>query len=544
MSGRPRWFLAVLLGALVLLVFSDCVSFGFVWDDEHYIQRNTYLTSWRYLPQLLTQNVDAGAGVRSNLYRPLEMLTHFLDVRLWGYQAWAHHLATVLIHAATTIAIFFWLCRLAPVPGAAAATLLYSLHPMHSLAVPYIPGRVDDLAILFLCLGLLAFERHLGWSLLCAALALLAKEHMALFPVFLWLFLTAAGQRASWRRHLPFWLLSASYVLLRLTVLNFHNTLNFYDEDNLLTQHPEYRLFTYLTTLPQGMRLWLWPVDLHHERSWSVFTSLSAPQVWGSALGLLGWLGLAAWAWRRHRAVSAGLLWFVLATLPTSNLVVLINALFYDHWFLLPGLGLAVIVSQIGRLRFAGTHRFWLLALLATLAAIPVTRRYNLVWKNAVSLNTHIVRYEPANAKVLNNLAMALADRGRLEESMRLYRQAIAISDAYPHAHHNLARLYEQGGQDDAAAEEYRKALAINPGFHHSAIALGWLELRRGKPDEAQRLFTSASAAYPYGAEAYLGLAQLKLNQGDRDGAIAELTQGLAQVDDVRLRRLLHDAGR
>ena len=538
--GQQR-LAAALLAALVLLVFAECLSFSFVWDEEHFIMRNAYLTSWKYLPHLLLENVDAGAGVRSNPYRPLEMLTHFLDVRLWGYQAWAHHLTTVLIHAATTVVIFRWLCRFAPWSAALLAALAYGLHPLQSVAVPYIPGRVDDLAILWMCLGLLAFERSAAVSLLCAVLALLSKESMALFPVFLWLHQQAAGRPVSWKRLWPFGAVALVYVALRLTVLNFHNTLNFYGHDNIFTQHPSYRVWTYLTTLPEGLRLWLWPHDIHHERAWAVYASLAIPRVWLSLLGVVAWLGVAAWQWRRRRVVAVGMLWFLIATLPTSNLIVLINALFYDHWFLLPGLGLAMAVSQVPALHRLSARQTWCAALAVSVGLGAITWRSNRAWRDPVSLNTHLRRFEPHNPKILHNLAMALADQGKLEESIRLYQQAIAESDVYPHTHHNLARAYEQLGRLDDAAGEYRKALAIDRAFHHSALALGQLELSRGRDEAAEPMFRSALASFPYSTEAYLGLAHLKLKQGDRAGAITELERGLRVVDDARLREALKE---
>ncbi len=540
-SNRSKLIASVVLCAVVLLVFSNCLSFSFVWDDEHYLLRNVYLTSWKYLPNLLMENVDAGAGVHSNPYRPLEMLTHFLDVRLWGYQAWAHHLTSVLIHAATTVAIFRWLCRVAPWSGALLAALAYGVHPLQSMAVPYIPGRADDLAILWLCLGLLAYERSPAVSLFCAAGAMLSKEHMVLFPIFLWLYLHAIGRPAFWKRLWPFWVVSFVYVILRLTVLNFANTLNFYGEENVLTQHVSYRFWTYLTTLPKGLRVWIWPSDLHHERSWSIYTSLTQARVWLSALGVLAWLGVVVWRWRTHRAIAAGLLWFLLATIPTSNLIVLINALFYDHWFLLPGLGLAMAVSQIPVLRRLSVRQTWGVALALSVGLGAITWRYNQVWRDPVSLNTHILRFEPHNPKILHNLAMALSDAGNVEKSITLYQQAIAEGDAYPHTHHNLAQAYQQLGRLDEAAEEYRNALAINARFHHSALALGQLELQRGRDEEAEQMFRSAVESYPYSAEAYLGLAQVALYRNDRASAIAVLKRGLGLVNDVRLRRALTD---
>jgi tetratricopeptide (TPR) repeat protein len=200
-------------------------------------------------------------------------------------------------------------------------------------------------------------------------------------------------------------------------------------------------------------------------------------------------------------------------------------------------------VSQVPALHRLSARQTWCAALALSVGLGAITWRSNRAWRDPVSLNTHLRRFEPHNPKILHNLAMALADQGKLEESIRLYQQAIAESDVYPHTHHNLARAYEQLGRLDDAAGEYRKALAIDRAFHHSALALGQLELARGRDEVAEPMFRSALASFPYSAEAYLGLAHLKLKQGDRAGAITELERGLSVVDDPRLRAALKELG-
>ena len=152
-----RW-LTLAVAGISALVFLNCLQNAFVWDDQQFVLENAFLHSWRFLPQLLTQNIVAGAGVVSNLYRPLQSLTHALDLRLWGAAAWGHHLTNVLLHAALAAAFFRVLATRLPVWPAALAALLFALHPIQSEVVAYVSGRGETMAMLFLCLGLLAFE--------------------------------------------------------------------------------------------------------------------------------------------------------------------------------------------------------------------------------------------------------------------------------------------------------------------------------------------------------------------------------------------------
>lgn len=543
------WGWSAAVAGIVLLVFLNCTANAFVWDDEQFIVKNAYLTSWRYLPQLFTQNVVAGAGVVSNLYRPLQMATHFLDVQVWDYRPWAHHLSTVLIHTAASVAVFRLLASLCPPAPAALAALLFAIHPIQSEAVAYTCGRGDGLAILFICLTLLSVRRRPWWALAWAALGMLSKESVAIVPLLLWLYDRAAGRPLGWRRHLPFWLLSGAYVVIRLTVLNFKNFLNFYDQANILTEHLDARVWTYLTTLPKGLSLWLWPAGLHHERSWPVFTSPAAPQVWGSLAAVVLLLGAAAWAWRRgHRVAAVGLAWFLAATLPTSNLVVLINAIFYDHWFILPGLGLAMAAASGLTRAFSGGRSVRVLAgglSIAVLAACAVlTVRANGIWRTPIRLYTHILQHEPDSAKICNNLAMAYADAGQLEQAIGLYQRSITLSDQFPQTHHNLANAYLQLGEEARAVEELQRAVALDPAFHHAWIKLGMIALHRRASEDAGQAFTRAIRAYPYDAQAYLGLAQAHLARGDVSAARSALQAGReALPDDPILRTALEQLG-
>ena len=510
-SPKAVWFVSALLLLGVGLLFANCLSGSFVWDDEQFVVKNKFLTSPQFLPNLFTENMVAGAGIKSNFYRPVQSLTHFLDLQIWGGRPFGHHLTNLLLHAAATVALFHLLMRLFPLWPAAMATALFAFHPLQSEAVAYVSGRGDLLAILFLCVGLLAFRKHRWLSLLCAAFAMASKESMALFPLFLFLYHRAASEPVSRKEYVPFVLLSGAYVIARLTLLNFNNTLNFYSRPNILTEHFPVRVWTYLTTVPKGFLLWLWPMDLHHERSWSIYTSAALPRVWLSLALVIALIGAAAWFWRRNRPISVGLAWFFIATIPTSNLIVLINAIFYDHWFILPGLGLAIIagslLSWLPR-RAAAAVGFGALALFSL-----ATIHYNRVWHSPVDLYTHILFWEPRSAKICSNLGMAYADEGKIEQAISYYRRAVALDDEYPQTHHNLANAYLMLGKEEEALKELELAVRMDPEFFHSWVQIGAIHFKHNRLDAAEDAFERALRAYPYSAEAAAGLAEVRFKK-------------------------------
>ncbi len=537
MQGR-RGLYAALLVAAVFAVYARSVFAEFVWDDEHFVRSNLTLASWHTLPRIFLESTTSGAGLKSDFYRPSQSITHFFDLHLWGADPRGHHLTNVLLQAATTLAVFFWLSTLAPLEGALAAAALWALHPLQVEAVAYISGRGDILAVFFLCAGLALSGRSLILTFCCAVLGLLSKESLVTFPALLFLHDRALSRPLRWPRYVPFAALLIVYVTLRLTLLNFHDLLNFNGFQSVLTEHKISRLFTYLPTLPEGLRLWLWPSDLHHDRAWQIYASLATPRVWLSALFVAAWLGAAAFFWKRNRTVSVGLLWFIVATAPTSNLVILVNSLFFDHWFLLPGLGLALVLAQVPILT-SRTRPYAIGATLLLCAACgTVSQKLIDTWHDPVAFNTYLRTYEPHNTRVLANLAGALAERGGLgdsEESISIWREAIATED-HPGFHAGLARVLESQGDLSGADTEYRSAVQMDPRYHEGWIALAMFESKNGNHEGARQAAERDLLLFPKRAEAYLVLAQMALEQGDTARALAQLQHGIEQVEDPRLR--------
>ena len=86
---------------------------------------------------------------------PLAMLSHMLDCQLFGLNAGGHHLTNVLLHAATSIALFLVLWRMTGElwPSAFVAAV-FAVHPQHVERVAWVAERRDVLSGLFFVLTL------------------------------------------------------------------------------------------------------------------------------------------------------------------------------------------------------------------------------------------------------------------------------------------------------------------------------------------------------------------------------------------------------
>ena len=122
----------------------------------------------------------------TQIWRPLRNLTYSQDYSLWKLNALGFHLTNLLLHALNAILLFVLVRKLAErTTPAAAAGLLYAVHPVLTEAVAWIKGRDDLLAVTFFLAALIAFVRpNTGRStparawffLLFLPLALLSKE--------------------------------------------------------------------------------------------------------------------------------------------------------------------------------------------------------------------------------------------------------------------------------------------------------------------------------------------------------------------------------
>ena len=135
-------------------------------------------------------------------FRPIIMLSFWLDYRLWEFQSWGYHLTNLLFHVANACLVTwiakYWLernqcpqeriSRFAPLAG-----LLFLVHSRHTEAVSWISGRSYLIATFFILLSLTSYFHDLRkykrcWIIIAwlfYGLALLSKESVITLPLII-----------------------------------------------------------------------------------------------------------------------------------------------------------------------------------------------------------------------------------------------------------------------------------------------------------------------------------------------------------------------
>ena len=392
-------------------VYSFNLNNGLFWDDDDWIVNNNFVhsVSWDNVKFWFTHDVLAGIGLKSNYYRPFLFFTFAFNYIVSGVKPLAYHLTSNAIHIFNSILIF-WLVRqffssrfdlgISKRSNLIAflTALLFLIHPLQTEAVAYISGRGDLLAAMFMLLALLFFYKsdfltsdvrksealsynpfvgRTGFqilSLVSLVLALLSRETSIIFPFLALAFYVSVlslprsdlyptqgrtlikslkqGLSKTW----PYFAIVLIYGILRLTSLNFANTLNFYSQQNVYSENLYVRMFTFLPILWEYLKLLIVPVGLHMERGAKVYTSLWQWPVWIAVLSVASGIWYLIYRFYKNLRTSdvvptsdvriwfLGVSWFFIALAPVSGITP-INALMYEHWLYLPMVGFWLIVS-------------------------------------------------------------------------------------------------------------------------------------------------------------------------------------------------------
>src|SRR3989344_7689159 len=309
---KEIWLPIIILIVVGSFIYSFNLNNELFWDDNDWILNNGFVheISWSNVKFWLTHNTLAGVGLQSNYYRPFLFFTFALNYVISWTNPFGYHLLSNLIHIANGILVFSILYLVFRRKLLAFLTsLIFLVHPLQTEAITYIAGRGDALVTMFMLASLLLFylaesksKGLLDWrkilSLVSLVLALLSRETGIIFPVLAMAFYISvlSGDKflKSIKRGLiktwPYFAVVLVYGILRLTVLNFQNTLNFYAEPNIYSENLYVRFFTFLPILLGYIKLLFVPTGLHMERSVNVYTSLFQWPVWLIFIGLVGLL--------------------------------------------------------------------------------------------------------------------------------------------------------------------------------------------------------------------------------------------------------------
>jgi tetratricopeptide (TPR) repeat protein len=131
---------------------------------------------------------------------------------------------------------------------------------------------------------------------------------------------------------------------------------------------------------------------------------------------------------------------------------------------------------------------------------------------------------DPTDARPFNNLGMALAAVGQLDDALDAYRKSLAINPDSSQTHNNFGSALAERGRMDEAMENIRKAIELNPDNGAAHVNLGHiLEVRGGAREEAKLELQKGIELAPKLADGHNVYGVILAREGRLDDAISEL---------------------
>lgn len=514
MKPRHRTVAAVLaIVVLTVAAFLPVLRAEFLlYDDQVFVTDNTAVLGGLSL---------RGVGQAFGSMLPVTILSHMLDVSLFGLRPGAHHFTSLILHAATAALLFLFLQGLTGAFWTSlAGAAVFAVHPMRVESVAWIAERKDVLAGLFWVLTLLGYLRYarrpgIRRYLAVAALfvlGLMSKPMVVTLPFVLLLLdwwplgrlrgVPSSAAVAPTTGTLRVLLEKAPFLPLALaaSVVTYQSLHRGLALSAGVTFTPAQRIGNALISYVHYLGKTLWPLDLYPSYpprgpglsfAGAVFPLLLLAGVTAAALLLRG----------RRPWILAGWLWYLGTLVPVIGLVQVGDQGMADRYSYIPSIGLLIAVA--GEARSGASRRIrsprlagaGVAALLAALTALTWNQTRH--WKDTVALANRMLAGDPQSANALVLLGADRRERGDAAKAVTLLTRAVELRPDFLDARFNLGLALADRGLPEAAIQQFTAVIRADPGAAESLAQRGRLLLEKGLAAPALQDLDAALAASP-----------------------------------------------
>src|SRR6266496_6105719 len=587
--------LLILLGLAIVTfgIYAQVIGHRFItFDDPSYIEENPMVNRGVTLGGLAW----AFSTFHEGNWHPFTWIAHMIDSQLFGMIAGGHLLVNALIHAASTLLVFWFLfgTTRARWPSALVAAL-FALHPLHVESVAWAAERKDTLSTFFGLLSLIAYVRYAEapsisryvWTAVTLALGLMSKQMLGTWPLVMLLLdywplrrFQRSEVRSQWSavrglvvEKIPLFALAAASTIITLIAASRGGAVR-----TLAHEPIALRLSNAVVSYAKYLLRAFWPNDL---AVYYPFPEAGIPawQIIGAALLLIGITGFCFFQRKLRPYLIVGWLWFLGTLVPVIGLVQVGRQTMADRFFYIPSIGL-FIALVFGLADIAERRRVapWLgagvalgvLLILATLTNAQIHR-----WRDSFALFEHTLAVTPSSLLIEYDLGVAFAESDRYDEAAPHFEKALQIRpDDYmsllymgitrfhqgrmpeaieyaqaairsqadsPRAHDLLGMALAKQDRNDDALDEMRRAVELAPKDADVRNDLGLALARLGRIPEAIDEFHEAVRLNPNSVATHANLGWALLGSGKARESIPEFeaalhlnAQSKAAVDGLR----------
>jgi hypothetical protein len=515
-EGRRAYAWLLFIG---VIVYGQTLFFDFTnFDDDILVLRNfSFLSDFSNILKAFQADVFI-RGSSNIYYRPLMTLSFMMEASFGKAGPFIFHLSNVLMHLSACCLVYLFFIKLgSPKVATFLFGSLFTVHPVLTQAVAWIPGRNDILLVLFVLPAFIFFHDFIRtrrrFSLCCHllffALALFTKETaivlILLCPLYLWLILKERIQLlsggivvAGWVVIVVFWFLlrQGAFAQPREYTVSYITW-------SILSNSPAILLYVGKIIFP--FNLSVVPILQDSTLSYGIIATIMVV------------LLLVISSKKRFNHILFGILWFAFSMLP---ILIGVNPgldhNFSEHRIYLPLLGFMFVLMEIDWIKKVdfGKISVFLLCAGVILLFSALNIIHGRTFKDRLSFWLNAATNSPHYNLAHNNLGLVYLSLGNLDAAEREFRECQRLGGLSAVAHNNLGIIYLRRGLLKEAENEIKMALH-SPIYCDAMMDLANLYYNHDQAEKAERLWRRVLEIDPNHASAYSHLAVYYYNLKD-----------------------------
>jgi len=511
--AKYQWQIVTLV-CFAVLPYLNTLFHEFVLDDRVVFTENQFVQKGiSGIPDIFSHNSFEGyfsgsgksSSVADDRYRPLSLAYFAIQHQVFGNNPLVAHFLHLVFYALLCIFLFDLLSRLLAYkwkdqsPTMPLLTMaLFAVLPIHTEVVANVKSIDEIFAFLFASLAFRSLLIHqekgakLHWvlSFLWFLGAMFSKESAVAFAVLIpfgfWIFVPKE-KRKFWVYTSPLLAAVTVYFACRFAVLGtelYTESRNFLENpfltikgERILPMSKGDRFGTIFYTLLRYLYLHIFPFPLTHDyapKSIPTYAMASPIAVMSFLVYVIGFIFSLRWL-RSKPVLSYGILFFMIALAPASNILVNTGAYMGERFAFAPSFGLCLLAAWI--LKQAVLDKYtWGFYLIAALLSVYGGRTLvrNMAWHDNLTLFQNDVQYSSNSAKLNSSLGFTLLEKYRneadkesnkhlLTQAIQHLNTAVKIYPKYTDCIYLLGNAYYLNKNYANAVVTYEKYIDLNP---------------------------------------------------------------------------------
>jgi protein O-mannosyl-transferase len=521
LKGKKPYYIISIIG---FITYFQSLFFGFTFfDDNVLILDNLYfLQNLGNIFKTFTLEVFHVLHASAAYYRPFLTISYMLDAQFAGQNPFFYHLVSVVIHIVNACLVYAFLNKIKIRKELSFLfALIFTIHPVLTQAVSWIPGRNDSLLVLFIIPSFIYFINYLEsrkgkdliYHLLFFAGAMFTKESSIFIPpiffmyAVLAIFDTSGMEDVSDNKRRNYIDKRKDYLGKAIPLIIFGYMFIFmvwfFLRSIALANSPSpYTISSAIKAVFENSPA----AFLFVGKIFLPFNLTVLPTLQDSSLilGIISTISLvvliALYGRKRLWFILFGLIWFGVFLSPSfirpSSAYV---PDFLEHRVYVPIIGMFIILGNLELFRKIDFKKPLHLAIISFFLSLflVLNLTHNRVFRNRIVFWQDAVKYSPHHPLAHKNMGAMYYLDGQVDKAAPEFEKSLELNPREEMIHNNLGLIY-LNRKDYVKAEEYfKKELELYPNYDNAHSNLGLLYYIQGKKEEAKNMWLETIAINP-----------------------------------------------